>query len=370
MSGDYYTFAAIRGIQAGNEYYVVMVPLKLVSRIFEFDNEELPAELRAQRVLSKPRVPQIANYISENFETYTLSSLCASVDGEMDFIPASETNPDFRNVGQLKLPMTARILLNDGQHRRAAIQEALKSRPSLENEKISIVLFVDQGLENSQQMFADLNKNAVRPSNSLNVLYDRRDPLARLSTKILEELEFYRNFVECEKTSISNRAKNLITLSSLNRANKALAGASADRFGGRTEEIVLKFWDRVSKVMLDWQKLQGGALTSSELRKEMVHAHGVMVQAFGHMGARLVQAERASWEQKLEALKYVNWHKTNTKLWEGRVMRNGRMDGSSKSITLGANVLLKTVGLTLDDREDLIENEFFQSSRSPETVTV
>ena len=358
MSGNSYSFAAIRGIQAGSEYYVIMVPLKLVSKIFEFDNDELPADLRAQRVLSKARVPQIANYISENFETYTLSSLCASVDGDMEFVPASQTNDDFRNVGQLKLSMSARILLNDGQHRRAAIQEALKTRPALENERISIVLFVDQGLENCQQMFADLNKNAVRPSKSLNVLYDRRDPLARMTSKVIEEIEFYRDYVELEKTSLSNRAKNLITLSSLNQANKWLVGSSADRFGENSEELALNFWRRVAEVMIDWKKLQIGAITSGELRKEMVHAHGVMIQAFGIMGARLITTRPNEWSEKLLSLQTINWRKTNTSLWEGRVMRQSRMDGSSRSIGLAANVLIKAVGLDLDDREKGLEDEF------------
>lgn len=370
MTGNSYSFAAIRGIQAGSEYYVIMVPLKLVSKIFEFDSEELPADLRAQRVLSKARVPQIANYISENFEAYTLSSLCASVDGDMEFVPASETNDDFRNVGQLKLSMSARILLNDGQHRRAAIQEALKTRPAIENERISIVLFVDQGLENSQQMFADLNKNAVRPSNSLNVLYDRRDPLARLSSRIIEEIEFYREHVELEKTSLSNRAKNLITLSSLNQANKWLVGPDADRFGDGSEAISLAFWNRVFEVIRDWQKLQMGTVTSGELRKEKVHAHGVLVQAFGMMGARLIHARPTKWPEDMARLEAVNWHKTNTSLWEGRVMRQSRMDGSSRSIGLGANVLIKTVGLTHDDRERALEEEFTALKKAAEIEKV
>lgn len=358
MSSNSYTFSAIRGIQAGREYYVIMAPLKLVPKIFEFDSDQLPADLRAQRVLSKARVPQIAHYLSDNFEAYTLSSLCASVDGEMEFIPASQTNDDLRNVGQLKMSMMTRILLNDGQHRRAAIQEALKTRPKLENESISIVLFVDEGLERSQQMFADLNKNAVRPSNSLNVLYDRRDPLARLSSRVVEEIEFYRDFVELEKTSISNRAKNFITLSSLNQANKSLAGQEANRFGDNTAETVISFWKRIIDVIPDWQKLQAGVITSGELRKEMVHAHGVLVQALGVMGARLIEARPSIWTKDLDRLSDMNWRKSNSALWRDRVMRGGRMDGSGRSIALAANVLINTVGLELDEKEQAMETSF------------
>jgi len=148
------------------------------------------------------------------------------------------------------------------------------------------------------------------------------------------------------------------TDASLNQANKWLVGSSADRFGENSEELALNFWRRVAEVMIDWKKLQIGAITSGELRKEMVHAHGVMIQAFGIMGARLITTRPNEWSEKLLSLQTINWRKTNTSLWEGRVMRQSRMDGSSRSIGLAANVLIKAVGLDLDDREKGLEDEF------------
>ena len=360
MSGNFYTFAAIRGVQAGSEYYVVMVPLKLVPTIFEFDSQELPADLRAQRVLSSVRVPQIAEYLSQYFEEYTLSSLCASVDGDLEFHPVNESL-QFRNVGEARLPMTSRIILNDGQHRRAAIKEALKTRPKLENETISVVLYIDKGLERCQQMFADLNKNAVRPSGSLNVLYDRRNPLARLTTRVLECVQFYQNFVELEKTSLSNRAKNFITLSSLNQANQWLAGPNADRFGEETEVIVIEYWRRVSEAIPDWQRLENGTVTAGDLRKEKVHAHGVMLQALGMMGARLIAINPNGWTSSLCSLAEIDWSKRNADLWHPRVMTANRMDGSRKSVHLAANVLIQAVGLTLSEREKANEDAYIAS---------
>lgn len=368
MSGNFYNFAAIRGVQAGSEYYVVMVPLKMVPKIFEFDSQDLPADLRAQRVLSSVRVPQIAAYLSENFEEYILSSLCASVDGDLEFSPANDSL-QFRNVGELRLSMTARIILNDGQHRRAAIEEALKTRPKLDNETISVVLFVDQGLERCQQMFADLNKNAVRPSGSLNVLYDRRNPLARLSTRVLECIPFFQDFVELEKTSLSNRAKNLFTLSSMNQANRWLAGQNADRFGAETEAIVVEYWRRISEVIPDWQRLMHGAVTSGELRKETVHAHGVMLQAMGLTGARLVEAKPDDWSSSLKSLSTINWSKRNADLWRNRVMGSRGMDGSIKSVHLAANVLLQSVGLPLNEKEQANEDAYV-ASLSEQVVNV
>ena len=61
-----YVFPAIRGIQAGREYYISMCPLRLLAKLFVFDNEELMPEIRAQRTLNKARVPDIARYIVSN----------------------------------------------------------------------------------------------------------------------------------------------------------------------------------------------------------------------------------------------------------------------------------------------------------------
>lgn len=66
MGAFSYTFPAIRGIQAGREYYASMCPLRLLPRMFHFDDEELVPELRAQRSLNKARVPEISRYILEN----------------------------------------------------------------------------------------------------------------------------------------------------------------------------------------------------------------------------------------------------------------------------------------------------------------
>src|SRR5712691_2939588 len=80
-----YTFSALKGVQAGSEYFVTMCPLKLIPKIFLFDEDELPAELRAQRSLNRARVPEIARYLVSNPKEYVFSSLTASVDGSVRF---------------------------------------------------------------------------------------------------------------------------------------------------------------------------------------------------------------------------------------------------------------------------------------------
>ena len=150
MDNASFVFPAVKGIQANKEYFTAMVPLEIIPKIFQFADEELPPEIRAQRILNKSRIPEMRDYIINNPESYVFSSLTVSVDGAMLFEPINEVDP---MIGHISISMSARFLINDGQHRRAAIAEAIKINPDLKHEHISVVFYHDKGLKSSQQMF-------------------------------------------------------------------------------------------------------------------------------------------------------------------------------------------------------------------------
>jgi DNA sulfur modification protein DndB len=194
-------FTVIRGVQAGREYYVSMCPLRLIPKIFIFDGEELIPELRAQRTLNKARIPEISRYILENPKNYVFSAITASIDGKVRFEPISdnaEQKVEQKQVGRLRISMYSRFIINDGQHRRAAIEVALRENPSLADETIAVVFFLDIGLERCQQMFADLNRYAIRPNKSIGVLYDNRDKYAILAKLLILQSPVFKDVVEVE----------------------------------------------------------------------------------------------------------------------------------------------------------------------------
>ena len=115
--GYTYTFPALRGVQAGREYFVAMCPLKLLPRIFLFDESPVPAELRAQRTLNTARIPEIARYILQNPSDYAFSAITAAINGKVRFEPIDQESPD---NGSLIVSMSAQFVINDGQHRRAS----------------------------------------------------------------------------------------------------------------------------------------------------------------------------------------------------------------------------------------------------------
>ncbi len=358
-----YEFIALRGRQAGRRYYTVMCPLKLIPKLFLFEEEEIPAELRAQRTLNKARIPDIARYIVDNKSDYIFSSITASIDGDVAFEPLSETDKHLRNVGRLRTSMDSRFLINDGQHRRAAIEEALKQCPEIGDENISVVFFVDVGLEHSQQMFSDLNKHVVRPNKSIGILYDRRDALSDLARTIVEEVDVFRGLTEMEKSSISNRSTKLFTISSIFQGTVTLLQKSArcKELAREEEDFAIDYWTHVCENMPDWKLASKKDIATQELRKNCIHSHGLTMQALGKIGAYIDINEDYDYREVLKGLPNIDWRRSNAAIWEGRAMIQGKISKTHTCITLTTNKIKQDLGLPLTDDEMKVEKEYLRS---------
>lgn len=352
-----YTFPAIRGIQAGREYYVSMCPLRLIPKIFLFNEEELVPELRAQRTLNRARIPEISRYILANRNDYTFSALTASIDGEAQFLAADDSE-GAQLLGSLHVAMDARFVINDGQHRRAAIESAIRENPDLADESIAVVFFVDAGLNRCQQMFADLNRYAVRPSPSLGVLYDHRDLTGVMLREWIVRHPIYRELTEMERASLSARSRKLFTLSALYHATMALIGHIDQTELGLAHEKVRAYWEEIIQHFPAWNMVAQGQLAASEVRRDAIHSHGTALHALGKLGAALMEQRPMGWKKSLKSLQGIDWSRRNTTLWEGRAMIGGRVSKSGTNVVLVTNVLKRELGLPLGEDEQRVEDAY------------
>lgn len=364
MSIGEYSFSAIKGRQAGREFYISMCPLKIVPRLFLFQGEELPPELRSQRVLNKSRIPEISRYITSNRKNYIFSAITASIDRQVMFQKLVVDGKEHQDIGTLRIPIEARFILNDGQHRRAAIEEALKEQPDLGDETISVVFFIDKGLKHSQQMFADLNKHALRPSRSTGILFDHRDPMSSLACEIVEKIPVFRNLTEMEKTSISNRSNKLFTLSGIYQGTLSLLRKTEKSKGISDAEmkIVFDFWSCVTENMRDWKLAATKQVSTFELRQDYVHAHALALHVIGRLGAALLSTSGRDYKQDLIRLDDIDWARKNSALWEGRAMHNGKISKSHTCVALTTNYLKSYLKLPLSPEESKIEEVFLRKA--------
>jgi len=336
MNEAYYTFPAVKGVQASTEYYVSMVPLAILPRLFMFSDEELPPELRAQRILNKRRIPEMRDYILNNPTSYVFSSLTVSVDGHIEFEPVEKDS----KVGKINIPMSARFIINDGQHRKAAIEAAIKENPILKYEDISVVFFADMGLKRSQQIFSDLNRYAIRPTKSLNVLFDSRDGFSSMICNMIEELEVYKGWVEKERSTLPNRSKALFTLSGIYHGTEELVNG-LDFEIKELKKFVYCFWSDVYEYMPDWQLVISGKKKASELRKESLAGHTIALLAIGRVGNLLIKNYNRT-KPYLNRLLSIDWNKDNPE-WNGKVVVGGHITASRGSIQALTDTIYKTI---------------------------
>ncbi|NIJ22057.1 DNA sulfur modification protein DndB [Sphingomonas naasensis] len=340
-----YSFAAIRGIQAGRAFYVAMIPLRMLERLFRYDEEELPIALCAQRDLNKTRIPAIARYVADNPSEYVLSALSATIDGAFEFEPVAGQ----RSVGTLEIDMRATILVNDGQHRRAGIIEALRDRPSLGDETIAVTLFPDEGLTRSQQMFVDLNQHGVKPARSLRLFYDGRDEGARLSRAVADAIPLFRELTDFTRSNLTAGSRKLFAFSNLHTAVSTLVADAGLTVTAADPDRVVEFWNAVIENMPDWTAAGRREVTPAELRRETVHAHGIALEAIAVVGARLMIELPDSWQVALEGLRDVDWSRSNTAIWEGRALVNGKINRSRASVLLTAELISRSTPPEVDD---------------------
>lgn len=352
-----YRFPVVRGIQANKEYYIGMVPLKMLTRLFPTDEEYVPPEFRAQRKLNTTRIPVISRYIVNNRNSYVFSALAASIDGDFSYLP-NEKNSD---TGILQVSMDARFLINDGQHRKAAIESALQEDASLGSETISVVFFADAGLDRSQQIFTDLNKHAVKTSNAIAELYDSRDPLAVITRNVVSSVPFLDMFTDKEVDNLGKYSSNLFSLNTFYKANKKIL----EKFvpNSEAEAFLVKFWTLTAQNITQWGELERKEISKIDLREKYIATQAVVILALGRVGATLYQNHAYTPAEILSGLQTVNWRR-NAPHWKLRAINPaGRMITGDHAAKLIGNYLKTVLGLPLTEDELHQEEKFLSIKR-------
>ena len=347
----FYKFPAVRGMQANSEYYISMVPLKYLSKIFVTEDDYIIPEQRAQRKINETRIPEISKYILSNRNSYVFSALSASIDGEFKFVSYNGGEE-----GCLEVSIDAVILINDGQHRKAAIEQALQEDPTLEEETISIVFFKDQGLKRSQQMFTDLNKHAVKTSNSLSTLYDYRDQLAVATKEVINKVPFFRMYTDKERDILGKNSSKLFTLNNLYRANQKIV--KTDDIDTKMIEFLIDYWNLIANNIIEWNEVMQKELTKKELRENYIVTLAVTLNAFGKLGRYFYENPKVNMSETLSKLKKIDWLRSNNENWKYRTIRsNGKVMNTEQASSLTCSQIKKLIGISLSKDEMMKETE-------------
>lgn len=352
------SFPAIRGIQSGHEYYIVMCPLKRLKKVFTFDEGALPVEARAQRSLNTDRIPEITNYILSQRDNYVFSAITACIDGDSTFSPIGE-QPHEQKIGSLIIDEDADVFITDGQHRNAAILEALEQDPTLATETISVVFFAQKTLEDRQKIFKDLNLYPVKTDRSLSITYDDR-PSSILSKTVIYNSVKLSKLVHMEESNLGPRSKKLLTHSALNKATSELFEDITQENYKRLLPLATQFWETIINNLPVWMFVYKDEMSARDVRKDCINAHSVTLQALGMVGKQLIKSN-CNLNKELKKLKKINWDRNNKTDWEGRCVVNGAMRNSSVAAKLTMIRIKHYLGLPLTPKEQIEENRFLEA---------
>lgn len=296
---------AVRGEMGATTYYLAAVPMGVAAKLFTRDRDEdnLPADERWQRKLSPKRIPEIAEYITQH-EDYIFGSVVVSVGGSA----ADLFDPE---SGTVALPVDAEYRVNDGQHRIAGIEEALRVEPDLKHDTLAVMILPDEELERAQQVFSDLNRTVQKTSKTLDILFDRRTPINRITAAVVEQVPLFKDKTDTEHANVTSRSKSFTTLAAVQAANTDLLGNIAqgdEDLEQKAEELAIWFWNTMTPVVKPWQEIADGTLSPQDAREKYLSSYTIALRAVASVGKQFLSGDN---QKALTAFQSINWKKDN-----------------------------------------------------------
>jgi len=354
------TLPVMRGIQAGRFYYLSMCHLGFVAKNFNLPAKDTPEHKIIQRQMNPGRIPKIAEYLVQYHEDYVLPPIIVSIEGETHFTPISSENENLQ-MGVLSIPESADFHINDGQHRCAAIREALEKRPEMKLETIGVVFYTDGGVKRSRQMFSDLNGHPVRTNTNINATFDNRQFMPGVTKETIEKAPALRERVERFASSCARGSPRLFTMSALVRAHTELLKSSnkEKKDPERSVDTCVRFWNVLQENLPELEEVVTGESQAKDIKESYIYHNSIALQSLARLANELIEEDSATWEEQLSKVSKIDWNRNNPD-WEGRAMNGGRLSTGGKNPLLTKNYFKIKLGLKLSDQEKELESFHIQ----------
>lgn len=187
-----------------------------------------------------------------------------------------------------------------------------------------------------------------------------------LAMDVSESVPAFSGMVDRERTSVPLRSPKLITLSALYDAVAELMSGSdiaepkSMEFEAQAK-LASNYWNEVAKVIPDWERAKSGVIQAQALRQEKINTHGVVLRALGGVGSTLLQYHPNDWQERLGALKNVDWRKSVgarvNPLWDNVCIVAGSVVSNRQARKATQAVLKNQLDLPLGAQErQILEN--------------
>lgn len=332
-------------------YYICVMKYAQVAKECSFayelgGNPELNELL--QRGISD-RTQGIVDYLIKSEHRFLGSLIVAAWGGHPNYIPVKMDESDDlikgldSGFGVLTFDGSQQYFALDGQHRLRAIKDAIKRKPELGNEEISVILVshfnTPDGQERTRRLFSNINKNAKSTTSTENIVLDEDDGYAVINRRLINEhpvlsndglVSIYRRQNSdgglSISTSVSNSDRKAITsIKQLYEMVKALSvgtGIDGHNINIRpTDDELEQSYNEISERVTKLFESCGDVISLSrrdDIRifrknkadsgKEHAFLKGVIQRVVTDVISQLVREERLDWSQAFNKLSNLDWN--------------------------------------------------------------
>jgi DNA sulfur modification protein DndB len=210
-------------------YYSTLLPfIEIANRVSMADEIHTNKELShwIQRKISD-RIPDIVKYLQEQDQRFFNAIIVGIYGGKPAWqelildkkkLKLSEKEAEYldRTFGILRLTGEEKMFAIDGQHRAAAIKEAIISNPELGTEEVPVIFvahrITSDGEIRTRRLFSTLNRYAKPVSISEIIALDEEDNAAILTRKLIEQYPVFNDKITFTKSkSLSQTNKKDFT---------------------------------------------------------------------------------------------------------------------------------------------------------------
>ena len=347
---------------------------------------------RAQRRLDRARVrDEIVPYLVDNDDAFFSSlalvlvpSVGRTLEEGRDFSFEPADGAALAGAaGVLRLDESVEMFPADGQHRSAAIMEALRRQPErMARQEAPVVLLPYRGAAQVRQCFADLNLHARPAPDTMGYAFDSRDPVAVVTRRVASDVPLFRGRVNEASNSLSAKSPEVVALGTLVQAHEAMLAESvplaegAGRVALRDRQWLRALrgldpstarvgeaaappamaWEAAIGSIPQWNEVVADRILPVVLREGdpathapgYVFAYGVGWQGIAVAAAALMRHRRESWPDDLaRCVRSVDWRKGPH--WAGVAMHGDRVVNSGPAVKATAGLLLRGGGLGAHD---------------------
>ncbi|MBS5798899.1 MAG: DNA sulfur modification protein DndB [Clostridiales bacterium] len=270
--------------------------------------------------------------------------------------------------GVIQIPLDYQFECLDGNHRTVAIRELAEERPDItQGSNLLLNVVCEKDILKIRQDFVDVNKNAKQTTASINTLFNTRDPLPNIVSKVINEVDYLEKITDLIGTSISKNSNDVYTLNNIKNVVMEIAGYNSQA-GKTTEEKVNKVLkedederntiQQNTKLFFEIIKNNPYLLgciedrsRAKEIRQESLLTVGVGI-AIAASVAREVFVRFKGEEQRHELVKLAqyNWGRSNaTFLESGIVGEQGAIANTRAIVSATKKMVARDLGYSYEE---------------------